>query len=112
MGWYRERVRVMEFLSDTVVDILARTQKILERCRQEYPEWPALALAGEVAASSHAAKDIATKVRQTRQWLERPQPPLNAEMIRHSQEALDRGEGEEISDLIARIEAEGPLVKE
>jgi hypothetical protein len=56
IGWYRQRMRVMDFLSATVVDILARMQKILERERLECPDWPAIALAGGVDSSSRVGK--------------------------------------------------------
>jgi hypothetical protein len=46
------------------------------------------------------------------EMLDRPRKPLNRERIARSQEAYERGEGEPISDLIARLEQDGPLAKE
>ena len=44
--------------------------------------------------------------------LGRPHKPLNRERIAESQAAYQRGEGEPVSDVIARLEQGGPLVKE
>jgi hypothetical protein len=46
------------------------------------------------------------------EMLDRPRKPLNRERIAESQAAYNRGEGEPISDVIARLEQGGPLVKE
>jgi hypothetical protein len=46
------------------------------------------------------------------EMLDRPRKPLNRERIARSQAAYERGEGEPVSDLIARLEQGGPLVKE
>jgi len=46
------------------------------------------------------------------EMLSRPQPPLRRERIAGSQAAYARGEGELVSDVIARLEQGGPLVKE
>jgi hypothetical protein len=39
-------------------------------------------------------------------------PPLDRERIARAYAALDRGEGEDTAEIIARLEAGGPLVKE
>jgi hypothetical protein len=46
------------------------------------------------------------------EMLDRPRKPLNRERIANSQAAYERGEGEPVSDVIARLEQGGPLVKE
>lgn len=46
------------------------------------------------------------------EMLDRPRKPLNRERIASSQAAYERGEGEPISDVIARLKQGGPLVKE
>jgi len=46
------------------------------------------------------------------EMLARPRKPLNRERIAASQAAYARGEGECISDVIARLKQGGPLVKE
>jgi len=46
------------------------------------------------------------------QMLSRPRDPLRRERIAESQAAYDRGEGEPISEAIARLEQGGPLVNE
>jgi hypothetical protein len=46
------------------------------------------------------------------EMLGRPHEPLNRERVAESQAAYERGEGEALSDLLARLEQGGPLVKE
>ncbi|MBY0524176.1 MAG: hypothetical protein K2R98_12295 [Gemmataceae bacterium] len=46
------------------------------------------------------------------EMLERPHKPLKRERITESQAAYERGEGELVSDVIARLEQGGPLVKD
>ena len=46
------------------------------------------------------------------EMLGRPRKPLKRERITESQAAYERGEGEPVSDVIARLEQGGPLVKE
>jgi hypothetical protein len=46
------------------------------------------------------------------EMLDRPRKPLNRERIARSQAAYERGEGEPVSEVIARLEQGGPLVKE
>jgi len=46
------------------------------------------------------------------EMLDRPRKPLNRERIAGSQAAYARGEGEPVSDVIARLKQGGPLVKE
>ena len=46
------------------------------------------------------------------EMLGRPHKPLNRERIAKSQAAYERGEGEPVSDVVARLEQGGPLVKE
>jgi hypothetical protein len=58
------------------------------------------------------AKGQAAKVRETLTWMNRPRPPVSEEMLRRSQEALNRGEGEDVGEIIARLQSGGPPVKE
>jgi hypothetical protein len=44
--------------------------------------------------------------------LDRPRKPLNRERIAQSQAAYQRGEGEPVAEVIARLKQGGPLVKE
>jgi hypothetical protein len=44
--------------------------------------------------------------------LNRPRKPLNRERAAQARAAYERGEGEAVSDVIARLEQGGPLVKE
>jgi hypothetical protein len=46
------------------------------------------------------------------EMLSRPHKPLQRERIAESQAAYERGEGEAVADVIARLEQGGPLVKE
>ncbi len=46
------------------------------------------------------------------EMLARPRKPLERERIAESQAAYQRGEGEPVSDVVARLEQGGPLVKE
>jgi hypothetical protein len=44
--------------------------------------------------------------------LDRPRAPLNHQRIAAAKAAYERGEGEPVSEVIARLERGGPLVKE
>ncbi len=46
------------------------------------------------------------------EMLGRPRKPLNRERIAKSQAAYERGEGEAVADVVARLNQGGPLVKE
>ncbi len=46
------------------------------------------------------------------EMLGRPHKPLKRERIAESQAAYERGEGEPVSDVVARLEQGGPLVQE
>jgi hypothetical protein len=111
-GGYYRRVQAIDFLAVLVVDILTRTQEILASTRAKHPDWSAPPLAVDVDPRLQAAKELATTVRKTLDWLNRPLPPVSQEMLRHSQESYDRGGGEPIGEVIARLESGGPLVKE
>jgi hypothetical protein len=79
-------------------------------------------------ASGQAGRDVAGLAElegalpEWRTWVERalaawPRPaqcrsPVDPERIARAREALDRGEGEDIEDILARLAAGGPLVKE
>jgi hypothetical protein len=109
---YAERIRVVEFLAMTVVDVLTRVKEIVARTRSQHPEWIAPQVTADVQLSLEAARAVLARVTDLREWLNRPRPPVNEEMIRRSQESLNRGEGEAVSDLLARLTNGGPLVGE
>jgi hypothetical protein len=44
-------------------------------------------------------------------WTDRPWPPLDRAAVEGSRAATERGEGEDITDMLARVKAGGPLVK-
>jgi hypothetical protein len=111
-GYYNSRIRTVEFLAYIVADILDRTRELLERTRAKHPEWKAPREAGGVAPGLEAARRVFTEARKLVEWLNRPRPPVNEDRIRHSQESLNRGEGEALSDIIARVEKGDPLVKD
>jgi hypothetical protein len=46
------------------------------------------------------------------EMLGRPRKPLDRERIARSQAAYERGEGEPVADVIARLQQGGPLIKE
>jgi hypothetical protein len=110
--WYTQRVRVMEFLANIVVDILARTRRTLAKLRKEYPDWEPPGSAVDLDVSYRAAEAVLAKVKETRARLTRPTPPVDMEMIRRSRERPNRGQGERIGDVIARLESGGSLVTE
>jgi hypothetical protein len=110
MEWFRQRIRSMEFLAGTVSEIVARTMEILWRLQKENPEWVPPAMAAELESGSKAVDEVTAKVRKARQWLDRPRPPANEEMIRRSQASLARNEGEDITDVINRLKNGGSLV--
>jgi hypothetical protein len=67
MDWYRQRIWSIEFLAETVTDIMTRTMETLARLRKEHPEWVPPAIAAEVESSSKAVHEVAGKVRKARQ---------------------------------------------
>ena len=111
-GYYLSRIRAVEFLATTVIDILTRANEILARTQEKHPEWMAPLAAAEVRPNLDAAQEVVTKARELLQWLNREPLPVNEEVIRRSYESLDRGEGEAVSDILARLVNGGPLVKE
>ncbi len=111
-GSYTLRIQAVELLARVVVDVLSRTQDIVARTRTAHPDWTAPREVVELQANLPAARDILNKAQELSAWLNRKRPPVNEEAIRRSQEALDRGEGEDIGVIIARLESGGPLVKE
>jgi hypothetical protein len=54
----------------------------------------------------------AAKVAAWCDFLDRPLPPLDREQVRRSREAFQRGECEDVAEVIARLETGGPIVKE
>ena len=44
--------------------------------------------------------------------LDRPRPPLDREQIARSLAEFERGECEDVADVLARLERGGPLVRE
>jgi hypothetical protein len=102
----------------------ARLLSLLERGGQIIRRSAALArayadLSGQevarLASFEEQSQAFALWVKECRaRWemLIRPRKPLNRERIAESQAAYERGQGEPVSDVIARLEQGGPLVKE
>jgi hypothetical protein len=109
---YLRRMQAIDFLATVVVDILTQTREILTSTRAKHPDWAPPPGAGDVGSRLQIAKEQAAKVRETLTWMNRPRPPVSEEMLRRSQEASKRGEGEDIGEIIARLQSGGPLVKE
>ena len=109
---YSLRMRAVELLALTVADILTRAGEIIASTRATQPEWVAPPAATEVGPSLRAAREVVTKIQGLVQWLNRPRPPVDQEMIRRSRESLSRDEGEAVSDIIARLTQGSPLIKE
>jgi len=109
---YLQRVQIMDFLARVVADILVKSQEIVARLRKSHPEWAPPSVVADMDADSQAVKDIGARVRQTLEWLERPRPPVNEEMVRRSRESLARGEGEDIRDIVARVGSGGSVIRE
>jgi hypothetical protein len=97
---------------------------LLERGAASLARAAALARKG-AELSGHEVARLAQFEEQARQFprwvaecmarwemLDRPRKPLNRERVASSQAAYARGEGEPVSDVIARLEQGGPLVKE
>jgi hypothetical protein len=111
-GFYSQRMRIVGFLASMVVDILSRAEQIVTATQAAHPDWVAPETASELKPRHADAQQIERKAEGLLGWFSRPRPPVNQEMIRRSQEALSRGEGEAIGDLIDRVRSGGPLVKE
>jgi hypothetical protein len=111
-GSYLRRIQAIDFLAAVVVDILTRTGQILSSTRQKHPDWAAPAGAADVEARLRTATELAAKVRETLSWMNRPRRPVSEEMLRRSEESLNRGEGEDVGEIIARLQSGGALVKE
>jgi hypothetical protein len=110
--WYMQRLRVLEFFASVIVDILSRTQRIVNRFHQVYPDWAPPAAAGGLATSYRTAEDVLAKIKDTLARLVQPQPPINMDMLKRSRERPNRGLGEPIGETITRLESGGPLVME
>ena len=111
-GGYLRRMQAIDFLAVVVVDILAQTREIITSTRAKHPDWAEPPEASEMDSRLEIAKGQAAKVREILTWMNRPRPLVNEEMLRRSQEALSRGEGEDVGEIIARLQSGGPLVKE
>jgi hypothetical protein len=111
-GAYALRIRAVELLAGIVVDVLTRAQEIVARTRTAHPEWVAPREAAELQANLPVAREILQKAQELSAWLSRKRPPVNEEMVRRSQESLSRGEGEDVGEIIARLQGGGALVKE
>ena len=111
-SYYFSRVRACEFLAFLVTDILTRTQEIVERGKADHPERFSFPRADKIGPSLVTTRQIFGEAQQLLQRLNRSLPPVDTELIRRSREALRRGEGEDLSELIARLETGGSLIKE
>jgi hypothetical protein len=103
------RMQAIDFLATVVVDTLTRTQEMLDGTRAKHPDWVAPPRAAEIGPCLQTAKLLAVKVRETLDWLNRPRPPVSEEMLRRSRASYDRGEGEPVGEVIARLGSGGPL---
>jgi hypothetical protein len=111
-GAYLRRLQAIDFLATVVVDILTRTQELLTSMRAKHPDWVVPPGATEIEAHLQTVKQLAARAHEALIWLSRPRPPVSEEMVRRAREAYDRDEGEPVSDVIARLESGGSLVKE
>jgi hypothetical protein len=111
-GGYLRRMQAIDFLATVVVDILTQTREILTATRAKHPDWAAPSGASDVDSRLQIAEGQAAKVRETLIWMNRPRPPVSDEMLRRSQESLNCGKGEDVGEIIARLQSGGPLVKE
>ena len=102
----------------------AKLQSLLERCGRIICRGAALARA-YADLSGHEVARLAQFEEHSRAfplWVKecmarwamlcRPHKPLARDRIAESQSAYQRGEGEAVADVIARLEQGGPLVKE
>jgi hypothetical protein len=111
-GYYSQRMRIIGFLASMVVDILNRAEQIVTTTQAAHPDWAAPPSALELKPKLAEAQQIERKAEGLLGWFNRPRPPVNQEMIRRSQDALSRGEGETIGDLVDRVRSGRSLVKE
>jgi hypothetical protein len=109
---YARRIKAISFLAAVVADILGRTQDNLKHARLSYPDSAEIPNAAELEPNLKTVRDIEAKVWKTLERLNGPTPPVNEEMLRRSQQSIDRGKGERITEIIARVETGGPVVKE
>jgi hypothetical protein len=100
-------MQAIDFLATVVVDILTRIRDILASARVKHPSWSAPRGADEVGGRLQAVQQIAAGARETLTWLNRPRPRANEQMLQRSREAYDRGEGEPVGEIIARLESAG-----
>ncbi len=111
-GGYLRRMQVIDFFAVLVVDILTSTRDTIAATREKHPEWVPPSEAARLDPGLHTAKQLSAAIRETLDHLKRPRPAVSEEMLQRSREAYDRSEGETISDILARLESGGPLVKE
>lgn len=89
---FREAAAVARGLADRAGRNVARLEKF-ERQVEEFPAW-------------------VEECMLYWEMLGRPQKPLNRDQVARSREAFRRGECEEAGEILARLKAGGPLVKE
>jgi hypothetical protein len=111
-GSYLRRVQALDFLAGVVVDMLTRTREIVASTQARHPEWLAPPQAVELDSRLQALKELAAAIRKTLAWINRPRPAVSQDMLQRSQASLDRGEGEAVGEIIARLKNGGPLVRE
>ena len=111
-GFYFSRMRALDLLAFVVTDILTRTQKIVERTQADNPDWLGPPTAEKIGLSLEAACQVFSETQKLLQRLSRPWPSVDTDLVRRSREALRRGDGEALDELIARAEKGEPLVKE
>jgi hypothetical protein len=97
-------------------DLLAAIDASLDVMAGVYARADATALRGgtvggleglqDAVAGVHALK---AKVAEVHEWASRPPAPVDRRMLAESQAAYERGESEDLADIVARLQAGGEL---
>ena len=96
---------------------LEQSQRLLQRYAQKARELTRHSGEGEdrLAEFEEQCKSFRDWIEECMaKWelLDQPRKPLDREMVERSRQAFLRGEYEQIEDILARVKAGGPLVKE
>jgi hypothetical protein len=109
-GSYLRRMQALDFLATVVLDMLIRTREILTGMSHPAAD-PLPQGSADVEPAFQQVKELSTSIREALNRLSQPRAPVSQEMLRRSRESYDRGGGEPISDVIARLESGGSLVQ-
>jgi hypothetical protein len=99
-GSYLRRMQALDFLATVVLDMMSHP------AADPLPQGSA-----DVEPAFQQVKELSTSIREALNRLSQPRAPVSQEMLRRSRESYDRGGGEPISDVIARLESGGSLVQ-